>query len=109
MPSRFGQVSTAIAVISFLGMIILAIASYLSLSLISDDFKYSIGMFAVVVFFLFPIIAVFGLIIGGIGFFQANHAKFYSILGVILNVLNLLLWAGFVIYQITFNANRFRL
>jgi TRAP-type C4-dicarboxylate transport system permease small subunit len=64
---------------------------------------------ATMFFFVFPLVAIIGLIIGGIGYFQPNYAKFYSVLGVVLNVLNLLLWVGFVIFQITFNANRFRL
>lgn len=107
--SRFGQVSITIAVLDFIGMAILIIATVLVSSFISGDFKYSVGTITLIAFFLFPLIAGIGLIIGGIGFFQSNFAKFYSVLGVILNVANLLLWACFVIYQITFNANRFKL
>ncbi|HQU82477.1 MAG TPA: hypothetical protein PKY59_05105 [Pyrinomonadaceae bacterium] len=109
IPSRFGQISGAIAVIDFAVLAILLLVNLLVFSFVSSDFKYTFGTFAVLAFFLFPIIAFIGLIIGGIGFFQPEHEKFYCVLGVILNIFNLLLWVGFVIYQITFNANRFRI
>jgi type IV secretory pathway VirB2 component (pilin) len=107
--SRLGQISTTVAIVSFIVMLILAIAGYLALSLFESDLKYKVGILATMFFFVFPLVAIIGLIIGGIGYFQPNYAKFYSVLGVVLNVLNLLLWVGFVIFQITFNANRFRL
>lgn len=109
IPSRLGQISTGIAVFDFVGMIVLAIIGALALSLLSGELKYSIGGIAFMAFFIFPLISILGLILGAVGIFQPNYAKFYSILGVVLNVVNLILWVGFIFFQITFNAGRFRM
>lgn len=108
IPSRLGQVSTIIAVLDLLiGGLLVSIFFLLPVAVI-DQIRiiYTLGFLA---FFIFPIVAILGLILSGVAFLQPYEADFYKMPGLALNGFNLLLWVGIIFYQITFNAQRFRI
>jgi Kef-type K+ transport system membrane component KefB len=112
IPSRLGQVSTAVAILDFLVVGLLVLTAILAAEFLRGserqlDLQLSTIAFMAVI--IFPVIAVIALIVGVIGYFQTDSAKFYSILGISLNGLNIMIFIGVVFYQITFNANRFRI
>jgi Kef-type K+ transport system membrane component KefB len=112
MPSRLGQVSTAVAILDFLVVGLLVLTAILAAEFLRSSERQldlQLSTVALIAVILFPVIAVIAFIIGVIGYFQTDSAKFYSVLGISLNGLNIVIFIGVVFYQIIFNANRFRM
>jgi Kef-type K+ transport system membrane component KefB len=112
IPSRLGQVSTAVAILDFLVVGLLVLTAILAAEFLRGSERQldlQLSTVALMAVIIFPCVAVIALIIGVIGYFQTDYAKFYSILGISLNGLNIVIFIGVVFYQITFNANRFRM
>jgi len=115
MPSRFGQVSSLLAVLNLvvLGILIIIRLNVASGWMNNEDLDELQRManwvwFGNISIVLFPILAVLGLIIGVIGHFQPGYGKFYSYLGIGFNTFLLIGWiVGMIGYQIIFHSDRF--
>lgn len=115
MPSRLGQISTAIAVFDFivLGALIIVRMNISNDWMDTEDFArlertanwVLAGNLSIIIF---PVVAIIGLIIGAFGYFQPNYSKFYSTLGMALNGFCIVGWIiGMIGYQIIFHSDRF--
>jgi hypothetical protein len=115
IPSRLGQVSAALAV---LNLVVLGALIFIRLNVPSgwmnnenlDELQRTanwvlVGNLSIIIF---PILAITGLVIGAVGYFQPNYAKFYSYSGMIFNGFLLIGWViGMIGYQIIFHSDSF--
>lgn len=115
LSSRFGQVSTVLAV---LNLVVVGALIFIRLNIPSGWMNNEnlvelertanwvlVGNLSIIIF---PILAIIGLIIGLIGYFQPNYAKFYSYFGIIFNGFLLIGWiVGMIGYQVIFHSDRF--
>lgn len=109
MISHLGKLSTIIAILDFLALAIGIIAALSAWAYFPSPIRLPVTYLAMLICFIFPIVALVGLFIGIRGLFQPDYGKLLSILGIVLNIFNLGISAFILFFTLTFDANRFKL
>lgn len=109
MPSRFGIWSLTLAVLDIFIAVIGVAAILLVWSYFPKSVRLPLTYLSMAILALFPIVALVGLVSGIRELFLTEMSKIWSLVGVALNIIFLIISAIVLFFVVNFDANRFRM